>query len=66
MKTDDFNTNICVLGEANISSPLKSHGVPGEDGTRFISDDSRITVDVQVETVKDFIKKNRPLPLYLR
>jgi 6-phosphofructokinase 1 len=64
MKTDDFNTKISVLGEAKIDSPLKSHGIPGEGGTRFISDDSRITVDVQVETMKGFIKNNQPLPSF--
>jgi len=62
MKTDDFNTSISVLGEAKISSPLKNHDVTGEGGTRFISDNSRITVDVQVETINDFYKKNHPLP----
>lgn len=64
MKIDDFNTKICVLGEAKIDSPLKSHGIPGEGGTRFISDDSRITVDVEIETMEGFIKKKQPLPSF--
>ncbi len=64
MKTDDFNTDISVLGEAKIDSPLKNHGIPGEGGTRFISDDSRITVDVEVETIEGFIKNNQPLPSF--
>jgi len=64
MKTDDFNTNISVLGEAKIDSPLKSHGIPGEGGTRFISDDSRITVDVQVEIMEEIIKNNQVLPSF--
>jgi 6-phosphofructokinase 1 len=64
MKTDDFNTTISVLGEAKIDSPLKSHGIPGEGGTRFISDDSRITVDVEIETIEGFIKNNQPLPSF--
>jgi 6-phosphofructokinase 1 len=64
MKTDDFNTKICVLGEAKIDSPLKNHGIPGEGGTRFISDDSRITVDVEIEAMEGFIKNNQPLPSF--
>jgi len=64
MKTDDFNTKICVLGEAKINSPLKNTGIPDESGTRFISDDSRITVDVQIETIEDFIEKKMPLPSF--
>ncbi len=64
MKTDDFNTKISVLGEAKINSPLKSHGIPGEGGTRFISDNSRITVDVHVETMEGFIKNNQALPSF--
>ncbi len=64
MKTDDFNTKISILGEAKIDSPLKSHGIPGEGGTRFISDDSRITVDVEVEAMEGFIKNNQRLPSF--
>ncbi len=64
MKTDDFTSNISVLGEAKISSPLKDHGLPEEGGTRFISDDSRIAVDVQVETIEGFFKKDQPLPSF--
>jgi len=64
MKTDDFNTKISVLGEAKIDSPLKNHGIPGEGGTRFISDDARITVDVEVEAMERFIKKKQPLPSF--
>jgi 6-phosphofructokinase 1 len=64
MKTDDFDTKISVLGEAKIDSPLKSHGIPGEGGTRFISDNSRITVDVELEGMQALIKKNKPLPSF--
>ncbi|MCP4721721.1 MAG: ATP-dependent 6-phosphofructokinase [Desulfobacteraceae bacterium] len=64
MKTDDFSTNIRILGEAKISSPLKNTGIPDEGGTRFISDDSRICVDVQTETIEGFIGKKMPLPSF--
>ena len=64
MNTNDFNTKISVLGEARIASPLKGHGVPGNSSTRFISDDSRITVDVEIENIEEFIAKNTPLPCF--
>ncbi len=64
MKIDDFTSNISVLGEAKISSPLKDNVLPGKYGTRFISDNSRIAVDVQTDTLKGFIKKNQPLPSF--
>ncbi|MBU0972161.1 MAG: ATP-dependent 6-phosphofructokinase [Proteobacteria bacterium] len=64
MNTHDFNTKICVLGEAKIASPLKGHGVPGDNNTRFISDDARITVDVEIENLEGFIAKNTPLPSF--
>lgn len=64
MKTDNFNTKISVLGEAKIDSPLKNHGIPGEGGTRFISNNARITVDVEIETMEGFIKKKQPLPSF--
>ncbi len=64
MTTNGFNTSVRVLGEAKISSPLKSHNISGEGGTRFISDDSRITVDVQVETIEDYTDKKLVLPSF--
>ncbi|MCP3944457.1 MAG: ATP-dependent 6-phosphofructokinase [Desulfobacteraceae bacterium] len=64
MNIDDFGTKISVLGEAKIDSPLKSHGLPGETGTRFITDDSRVSVNVQIETLKGFIGKKQPPPSF--
>lgn len=64
MKTEDFSTKISVLGEAKITSPLKSHGIPGEGGTRFISDEDRIAVDVQVKTIEGVLGENQPLPSF--
>ena len=64
MKTEDFSTKISVLGESKIISPLKSHGIPGEGGTRFISDEDRIAVDVQVKTIEGLLGENHPLPSF--
>jgi len=64
MKTDNFDTKISALGEAKIDSPLKNHGIPGKSGTRFISDEARITVDVEVEVLEGLIEKKQPLPSF--
>jgi len=64
MKTYDFSTEISVLGEAKIDSPLKEHDVSNKNGSRFISDDARITVDVQTEFIEGFTAKEKSLPSF--
>ncbi len=49
MKDADFSTEIPVLGEARIPSPLITQGIASQSGSRFISEDSRITVDVRAD-----------------
>jgi 6-phosphofructokinase 1 len=61
MKTYDFSTDIAVLGEAKIDSPLKGQSVSKGNDSRFISDDARITVDVQIEYLEDFIAQKKGL-----
>jgi len=51
MKEADFSTQIPVLGEAKILSPLNTQGIASAGGSRFISEDSRITVDVRADRV---------------
>ena len=48
MEHIDFCTDIPTLGEAKITSPLARRTKPGEPGKRFVSDDDRIIVDVQM------------------
>ncbi len=60
----DFTTDIPVLGEAKINSPLKKRRNSGDSGTRFISDDDRITVDVQKEYLASCFKSNQPVPSF--
>ena len=50
MKTIDFNSDIATLGEAKIDSPLKHRIKTGEPERRFVSDESRIVVDVQLDS----------------
>ncbi|MFH2093970.1 MAG: ATP-dependent 6-phosphofructokinase [Pseudomonadota bacterium] len=49
MKDFDFPTDIPTLGKAKITSPLKHQINSGEPDKRFVSDDSRIIVDVQFD-----------------
>ncbi len=58
MKNFDFNTDIPTLGEAKITSPLKRNTKPGEPEKRFVSDEARIIVDVQMNRLKASLKKN--------
>ncbi|CCK80576.1 ATP-dependent 6-phosphofructokinase [Desulfobacula toluolica] len=58
MKNFDFCTDIPTLGEAKIISPLKKHTKPGEPEKRFISDDARVIVDVQINRLESDLKKN--------
>lgn len=44
--TEDFSTEIPSLGEARIDSPLIHQGLSDAEGSRFISEDERIFVDV--------------------
>ena len=64
MKIYDFSTEISVLGEAKIDSPLKGHEVSNKNGSRFISDEARITVDVQTEFIEGLIAKKKSLPSF--
>lgn len=64
MITPDFITDIPILGPAKINSPLQKRDIPGESSTRFISDDDRITVEVQKEYLETCFKSNKPLPSF--
>jgi len=61
MKDFDFSTDIPTLGEAKISSPLKRHLKPGEPDKRFVSDEARISVDVQVDRMVDTVGKKEKI-----
>ncbi len=52
MKNTNLSTQISVLGEAKIPSPLTTEGIASAEGSRFISDDSRITLDVRLDRLQ--------------
>ncbi len=61
MKDFDFSTEIPTLGKAKITSPLKRHVKPGEPDKRFVSDEARITVDVQVDRMSNAFNKKKKI-----
>lgn len=58
MTTPDFKTNIPILGKSKIISPLKRHIKKDEPDKRFVSDEERIIVDVQMDRLKTDVKQN--------
>jgi 6-phosphofructokinase 1 len=61
MKTQDICTEIPVLGKANIASPIIRADRSGKGKKCFISDESRIIVDVQTEYIESTIAAGRKL-----
>lgn len=61
MSKYDFKTDILTLGEPKITSPLKRRLKPGEPEKRFVSDDSRIVVDVRLDRLESNRKKRRKI-----
>ncbi|WP_300457370.1 ATP-dependent 6-phosphofructokinase [Desulfobacula sp.] len=58
MKDFNFCTDIMTLGEAKIMSPLKRHTKSGEPEKKFVSDDARIIVDVQMNHLEADLNQN--------
>lgn len=61
MITQDLCTKIPVLGKANIASPITGADRSGKGKKCFISDESRIIVDVQTEYVESTLAAGQKL-----
>jgi len=61
MNNFHFSPDIPILGEAKIPSPLKKKIKPGEPGKKFVSDKTRVIVDVQINHLK---KHSNHLPSF--
>jgi 6-phosphofructokinase 1 len=57
----DLYTDISVLGNANIVSPIKRLGKSNQRQHCFISDQSRIIVDIQTEYIQDAVDNGQTL-----
>lgn len=61
MITQDLCTKIPVLGKANIASPIIRADRSGKEKKCFISDESRIIVDVQTEYIENILAAGQKL-----
>ena len=53
-----FDTQIPTIGEAKITSPLKQQTRKGEPSKKFVSDGSRVIVNVQMDNLNASLKEN--------
>jgi 6-phosphofructokinase 1 len=60
MTTDAIMTEISILGEAKVSSPILKR-IDGTDDTRFVSDDRRVIVEVDAGRVSQMVEEGHPL-----
>jgi 6-phosphofructokinase 1 len=61
MNTDSIMTEISRLGEAKIPSPVQKRTVGTED-ISFVSDESRVLIEVDSSRISQMIKKSQLLP----
>ena len=63
MNTDTTMTKISTLGEAKIPTPVQKR----KDGTEdisFVSDESRVIIEVDDSRIRQMLKKSQPLPSF--
>ena len=63
MNYDTLNTKISVLGKARIQTPLQGQNKFHND-TNFISDNTRVVIDVNVDSLVKAVKKGKDLPSF--
>jgi 6-phosphofructokinase 1 len=63
MNYDEIDTNIPNLGEPKIPSPKRGR-LTGPQGTSFVSDEDRVTVDVDVTHLMRAIQKDKGPPSF--
>ncbi len=60
MNTESIVTEIPTLGEAKIPTPVKKRA-NGIEGISFVSDESRVVIEVDETRISQIIKKSQPL-----
>ena len=61
MNTDLIMTEISTLGEAKISTPVQKR-TDGAEDISFVSDESRIVIEVDSSRISQMLKESQPLP----
>lgn len=63
MNYDTLDTKISLLGKARIQTPLQGQNKFHND-TNFISDNTRVVIDVNVDSLVKAVKKGKDLPSF--
>jgi 6-phosphofructokinase 1 len=63
MNTDSIMTEIATLGEAKIPTPVQKR-TDGTEDISFVSDESRVVIEVDGSRISQMIKKSQPLPSF--
>jgi 6-phosphofructokinase 1 len=61
MNTDSIMTEISTLGEAKISTPVQKR-TDGTEDISFVSNESRVLIEVDSSRISQMLKKSQPLP----
>ena len=61
MNTDLIMTEISTLGEAKISTPVQKR-TDGTEDISFVSDESRVVIEVDSSRISQLLKNSQPLP----
>jgi len=63
MNTESIITEISTLGEAKLPTPVKKRA-NGIEGISFVSDESRVVIEVDETRINQIIKKSESLPSF--
>ena len=63
MTIDTIMTEISTLGQAKIPSPVQKR-IDGIENIRFVSDQSRVVIEVDSSRINQMIKESQPLPSF--
>jgi len=61
MNTDSIMTEISTLGEAKIPTPVQNRS-DGTEDISFVSDESRIVIEVDSSRISQMLQESQPLP----
>jgi 6-phosphofructokinase 1 len=63
MNTDSIMTEIATLGEAKIPTPVQKR-TDGTEDISFVSDESRVIIEVDDSRISQMVKKSQPMPSF--
>lgn len=63
MNTDSIMTEISTLGEAKITTPVQKR-TDGAEDISFVSDESRVIIEVDAGRVNQIVENSQPLPSF--